>query len=84
MHEHIPNLDQSFDHFNVKNHIYHALSTYFAEKFKKPASFEKVPEGKTLTQTLVDPLILKQGHLPADPTDSEIKDLFLLLSKLEQ
>ena len=36
----------------------------------------------TLTQTLVDPLILKLGHLPADPTDSEIKDLFQLLSTL--
>jgi hypothetical protein len=36
----------------------------------------------TLTQTLVDPLILKLGHLPADPTDSEIKDLFQLLSSL--
>jgi hypothetical protein len=67
----------------VKNHIYHVLSTYFAEKFKKTASTLNLPEGITLTQTLVDPLILKQGHLPADPTDSEIKELFLLLSNLE-
>jgi hypothetical protein len=35
LHEHIPSLDLSFDHFNVKNHIYHVLSTYFADRFKK-------------------------------------------------
>jgi hypothetical protein len=36
----------------------------------------------TLTQKLVDPIIIKQGHLPGDPSNSEIKDLFLLLSNI--
>ena len=30
----------------------------------------------------MDPIIIKQGHLAVDPTDSEMKDLFLLLSNL--
>jgi hypothetical protein len=58
------------------------LSTYFADKLKKLPSVTKdlFPEGTTFTQKLVDPIILKQGHLLADPTDTEMKDLFLLLS----
>ena len=40
------------------------------------------PEDTSFTQKLVDPVILKQGHLLADPSDSEMKDLFLLLSNL--
>jgi hypothetical protein len=31
---------------------------------------------------LVDPIIIKQGYLAVDPTDTEMKDLFLLLSNL--
>ncbi len=83
-HEQIPNLDQNFDHFNVKNQIFHALSTYFADKLKKlPSTTNHLfPEGTLFTQKLVDPIILKQGHLLADPSDSEMKDLFLLLSNL--
>ncbi len=84
LHEHIPNLDQNFDHFNVKNQIFHVLSTFFADKLKKiPSSMKNsFPEGTSFTQKLVDPIILKQGHLLADPNDSEMKDLFLLLSNL--
>ena len=47
LHEHIPNLDQNFDHFNVKNQIFHVLSTFFADKLKKlPSSMKNsFPEG---------------------------------------
>ena len=31
----------------------------------------------------MDPIILKQGHLPPDPSDTEMKDLFLMLSNLQ-
>jgi hypothetical protein len=84
LHEHIPNLDENFDHFNVKNQIYHVLSTFFANKLKKIPSLTKdlFAEGTSFTQKLVDPIIIKQGHLQVDPTDTEMKDLFLLLRNL--
>ncbi len=63
------------------------LSTYFVDKIRKlPSSMNKnlvAVDGISFTQKLVDPVILKQGHLPPDPSDSEMKDLFLLLSNLQ-
>ncbi len=62
------------------------LSTYFVDKIKKlPSSMKNkvTADGISFTQKLVDPVILKQGHLPPDPSDSEMKDLFLLLSNLQ-
>lgn len=62
------------------------LSTYFVDKIKKlPSSMKNkvTADSISFTQKLVDPVILKQGHLPPDPSDSEMKDLFLLLSNLQ-
>ena len=82
LHEHLPNLNDNFDHFNVRNHIYLVLTNFFADKLKKKAIEVNPVQYSSFTQSLVDPVILKQGHLDPDAGELEMKDLIILLRNL--
>ena len=82
MNSHLTNLDENFDHFNVRNQIFIVLSNFFSDKIKQRPIDDKSTHYSSITQSLVDPVILKQGHLDQEPNDLEMKDLFILLRNL--